>query len=182
MMIWRSICYNQACIKDVKSPSSMDEQCSGLRSIIASTQNETVHLFDESNKYATTCFPEFDGINENPKGNIAFKTYYSLIFHPQHLHRNAFYFVLFKGWCTTRHAGVRENSRPDATNGWCFCSTDPSQENCNGEIKTKAWLAWLELRYAKLIFISTFKYDRQANSTLYFILSRLIRKQKKLHF
>ena len=62
-------------------------------------------------------------------------------FHPLHIDRNAFYFVLFKGWCTTRHAGVRENSRPDATNGWGFCSTDPSQENCNGEIKTKAWLA-----------------------------------------
>ena len=73
-MIWRNIFYNQACIKDVKSPSSIDERCSGLRSSIASTQNETVHLFDESNKYVTTCFPEFDGINENPKGNIAFKT------------------------------------------------------------------------------------------------------------
>ena len=52
----------------------MDERCSGLRSSIASTQNDTVHLFDESNKYVTTCFPEFDGINENPKGNIVFKT------------------------------------------------------------------------------------------------------------
>ena len=100
-------------------------------------------------------------------------------FHPLHIDRNAFYFVLFKGWCTTRPAGVRENSRPDATNGWGFCSTDLSQENCNGEIKTKAWL---ELRYPKLIFISTFKYDRHANLTLYFILYRLMRKQKKLHF
>ena len=49
------------------------------------------------------------------------------------------YFSLISGWCTIRPAGVPQtkNSPPQTNKGWGFCSTHPSQENCNGRIETK---------------------------------------------
>lgn len=40
-----------------------------------------------------------------------------------------------KGWCSTRRSGVTKNSEPGPTKGWGFCSQDPAQNHCNGEIK-----------------------------------------------
>ena len=40
-----------------------------------------------------------------------------------------------KGWCSTRRSGVKENSEPEPTKGWGFCSNDPWQKHCNGEIQ-----------------------------------------------
>lgn len=40
-----------------------------------------------------------------------------------------------KGWCTTRKSGIDRDSEPTATRGWGFCSDDPAQKNCNGQIK-----------------------------------------------
>ena len=77
--------------------------------------NSTVHIFtskiskikrsvDESNEFSKTCYPAFSSENE-------------------------------KGWCTTRRPGVLsdKNKLPQASSGWGFCSTDPSQEYCNGK-------------------------------------------------
>lgn len=38
-----------------------------------------------------------------------------------------------KGWCTIRNPGVfeNENEKPQPDSGWGFCSTNPSQEDCN---------------------------------------------------
>ena len=41
-----------------------------------------------------------------------------------------------KGWCTIRRSGVDDNEQPQADSGWGFCSTDPSQEDCNGYISS----------------------------------------------
>ena len=41
-----------------------------------------------------------------------------------------------KGWCATRRPDIVENQLPQDASGWGFCSTDPSQEDCNGEIKS----------------------------------------------
>lgn len=97
-----------ACILDTESPSSLNDQCKRLHFGVPSVQNSTVHLFDNKHNYVITCYPAFDQSSKNPKG-----------------------------WCTTRQAGVKENVRPTATKGWGFCSTDPSQENCNGYIIPK---------------------------------------------
>ena len=40
-----------------------------------------------------------------------------------------------KGWCSTRRSGVFDNNIPEPGSGWGFCSTDKSQENCNGRIR-----------------------------------------------
>ena len=40
-----------------------------------------------------------------------------------------------KGWCSIRRSGVNENIEPEPTKGWGFCSTDPWQKHCNGEIE-----------------------------------------------
>ena len=39
-----------------------------------------------------------------------------------------------KGWCTIRKSGVFENEEPEAHSGWGFCSSDASQQECNGAI------------------------------------------------
>ena len=39
-----------------------------------------------------------------------------------------------KGWCTIRKSGVFQNKNPEASSGWGFCSTDASQQECNGQI------------------------------------------------
>ena len=58
----------QACITDQETPSSMDNRCKRLHSNVPSVQNSTVHLFDAATNYITTCYPAFDGTNENAKG------------------------------------------------------------------------------------------------------------------
>ena len=40
------------------------------------------------------------------------------------------------GWCATRGPDIVENQVPQDASGWGFCSTDPSQEDCNGKIKS----------------------------------------------
>ena len=40
-----------------------------------------------------------------------------------------------KGWCSTRRSGVFKNEIPKPNSGWGFCSTDKSQEGCNGSIR-----------------------------------------------
>ena len=40
-----------------------------------------------------------------------------------------------KGWCSVRRSGVEENTEPQPTKGWGFCSNDPWQKHCNGEIQ-----------------------------------------------
>ena len=39
-----------------------------------------------------------------------------------------------KGWCSIRRSGVFKNSEPEPGKGWGFCSTDPAQKHCNGNI------------------------------------------------
>ena len=95
--------YN-SCITSVPSPSSKDELCVKLRSKHPSLNNITVHIFDSTKKYKTTCYPLYES------GNV-------------------------KGWCSTRRSGIKENSEPEPTKGWGFCSQDPWQKHCNGEIQ-----------------------------------------------
>ena len=40
-----------------------------------------------------------------------------------------------KGWCATRRPGIFTNEIPEPNSGWGFCSTDKSQEHCNGRIR-----------------------------------------------
>ena len=40
-----------------------------------------------------------------------------------------------KGWCSIRRSGIKENIEPEPTKGWGFCSNDPWQKHCNGEIQ-----------------------------------------------
>ena len=73
--------------------------------------NTTVHLFTSSTKH-----------NQSSELNFLTTCY------------PAFSLGNPKGWCTIRKSGVFENENPEANSGWGFCSTDPSQEECNGKI------------------------------------------------
>ena len=100
-----------------------------------------MHLFDDTQTYVTSCYPAYDALNENPKG--AFTTFDGLII--TNYEQNIFIIfemsniktIICTGWCSTRLAGVGKNVRPESSKGWGFCSTDPSQDNCNGHIEPK---------------------------------------------
>ena len=64
--------YFKSCITDKESPSSLDSRCKSLQSHVPLVQNSTVHLFNPNKVYLTTCYPAFDGLNENPKGTLLF--------------------------------------------------------------------------------------------------------------
>ena len=97
-----------SCITNAASPSSKSKRCTRLHISRPDLKNVTVHLFKST-------FNVYQFI----------KTCYP-----------AFAGERSKGWCATRRPDIDENQVPKEESGWGFCSTDPSQEDCNVEIKS----------------------------------------------
>ena len=112
-----------SCITDSASPSSKSKECKDLHDSRPDLKNETVHLFTLlANKVRSLDLRVKRSENEYD----FLRTCY-----PAFSKNNS------KGWCTIRKPGIFRNEKPQTSTGWGFCSTDPSQEECNGAITSE---------------------------------------------
>ena len=110
-------------ITNFPTPSGKSEECKNLHNLKPDLMNTTVHLFTPSTA-------------KGPRRRRRTST--NQILDNEHTFLATCYPAFSKNnpkrWCTIRKSGVFENKKSEANSGWDFCSTHPSQQECNGAI------------------------------------------------